>query len=75
MVDDPVKHRMAEVLRVVRDGTNHAHLEIDGEPFPFFTVDGYTVHPVRGKPPHVLVSIAAHRVEVVDTDGTVTDDD
>jgi hypothetical protein len=64
---------MAKLLRVVREGTDHAHLEIDGEPFPFFTVDGFTVHPERGKPPCVSVTIAADCVEVLDSGGTGTD--
>lgn len=59
-------HRMAKVLRVVKNGTGPAVLEIDGALFPFFTVDGFTVHPQRAQLPSVSVTIVADRVEVVD---------
>lgn len=69
MAPDPVQHRMAKLIRVVRDGTDHAHLEIDGEVFPFFTAEGFTVHPERGKLPSVSTVIVAERVEVIDAGG------
>jgi hypothetical protein len=60
-------YKIAKTLRVVREGAGAAsRLYIDGEPFDFATVDGYTVHPRRGEMPGVTVTIAAWRVELVD---------
>jgi hypothetical protein len=60
-------HRIAKTLRVVREGAGGAsRLYIDGEPFDYATVDGFTVHPKRGEMPGVTVTIAAWRVELVD---------
>jgi hypothetical protein len=60
-------YKIAKTLRVVREGAGGAsRLYIDGEPFDYATVDGYTVHPRRGEMPGVTVTIAAWRVELVD---------
>lgn len=60
-------YRIAKTLRVVREGTGAAsRLYIDGEPFDYATVDGFSVHPRRGEMPGVTVTIAAWRVELVD---------
>jgi hypothetical protein len=60
-------HRIAKTLRVVREDTGGAsRLYIDGEPFDYATVDGFTVHPKRNEMPGVTVTIAAWRVELVD---------
>lgn len=60
-------YKIAKTLRVVREGTGRAsRLFIDGEPFDYATVDGFTVHPRRGEMPGVTVTIAAWRVELVD---------
>lgn len=59
-------HKIAKTLRVVRNGTGHSHLYIDGELFPYATVDGFSVHPRKGEMPGVTVTIAAYRVEVCD---------
>lgn len=62
--------QVAGVLRVIREGhAGPARLEIDGVPFPFATVDGFSVHPAKGRIPSVTVSIAAWRVELVDDIG------
>jgi hypothetical protein len=67
--------RIAKVLRVVKNGTAAARLEIDGELFEFATVDGFTVHPQRNQMPSVTLTIAANRVELVDDmDTTETDE-
>ena len=42
------EYKIAKTLRVVREGTGHARLYIDGEPFDYATVDGFTVHPRAG---------------------------
>ena len=60
-------YKIAKTLRVVREGPGRpARLYIDGEPFGYATVDGFTVHPERGEMPGVAVTIAAWRVELVD---------
>lgn len=60
-------YRIAKTLRVVREGPGQAaRLFIDGEPFDYATIDGFTVHPRRGDMPGVTVTIAAWRVELVD---------
>lgn len=59
--------KIAKVLQVVNEGGHHAQLYIDGELFPWATVEGFTVHAgKRAQIPAVHVSIAAYRVEVVD---------
>jgi hypothetical protein len=61
------EYKIAKTLKVVREGTGRAaRLFIDGEPFDYATVDGFTVHPKRGEMPGVTVTIAAWRVELVD---------
>ena len=60
------EYKIAKTLRVVREGSGHARLYIDGEPFDYASVDGFTVHPKRNEMPGVTVTIAAWRVEVVD---------
>jgi hypothetical protein len=61
------EYKIAKTLRVVREGTGHAsRLYIDGVPFDYATVDGFSVHPKRGEMPGVTVTIAAWRVELVD---------
>jgi len=61
------EYKIAKTLRVVREGTGRAaRLFIDGEPFDYATVDGFSVHPKRGEMPGVTVTIAAWRVELVD---------
>lgn len=63
-------YKIAKTLRVVREGTGGAaRLFIDGEPFDYATVDGFSVHPRRGEMPGVTVTIAAWRVELVDDAG------
>lgn len=60
-------YKIAKTLRVVREGSGGAaRLFIDGEPFDYATVDGFTVHPKRNEMPGVTVTIAAWRVELVD---------
>lgn len=60
--------KIAKSLRVIRDTLGSAaRLEIDGELFPFATVDGFSVHPKRGQMPSVTVSIAAESVELLDS--------
>lgn len=55
-------------LRVVRDNPGAAaRLYIDGELFPHATIDGFAVHPQRGRLPSVSVSIAAQSVIVEDS--------
>jgi hypothetical protein len=66
----PQAARVAKVLRVIRERPGGpARLEIDGEPFPYATLDGFTVHPKRAELPGVTLAIAAWRVEVVDDAG------
>jgi hypothetical protein len=62
----PAGYAIAKTLRVVREGSGHARLYIDGEYFEYATVDGFTVHPKRNEIPGVTVTIAAWRVELVD---------
>ena len=59
-------YKIAKVLRVVREGSGHARLYIDGEHFEYATVGGFTVHPQRNEMPGVTVTIAAWRVELAD---------
>lgn len=60
--------RIPKQLRVVRDKAGGAaRLYIDGELFPFATVDGFTVHPQKTQMPCVSVSIAAWSVVVEDS--------
>ena len=54
--------KVAQRLQVVREGSTPARLYIDGVLFPYATVDGFSVHPHRGKMPGVTVTIAAWRV-------------
>lgn len=69
----PADIRIANTLRVIRDRPGApARLEIDGELFPYGTLDGFTVHPRRGELPGVALSIVAWRVEVVDDAGAST---
>ena len=58
--------KIAQLLQVVREGTAPVRLYIDGVLFPYATVDGFSVHPHRGKMPGVTVTIAGWRVEVID---------
>lgn len=58
--------KIARRLQVVREGSTPARLYIDGVLFPYATVDGFTVHPHRGRMPGVTVTIAGCRVEVTD---------
>jgi len=61
----PVK--VAKELRVVRQGTSAARLYINGELFPFATVDGFKVGPTgRAVPPTVSLTLIADRVELID---------
>jgi hypothetical protein len=61
------EHKVAKTLKVVREGPGRAaRLFIDGEPFDYATVDGFSVHPKRGEMPGVTLTIAAWRVELVD---------
>jgi hypothetical protein len=59
-------YKIAKTLRVVRHGNGGSKLYIDGVPFDYATVDGFSVHPKRGEMPGVTVTIAAWRVELVD---------
>jgi hypothetical protein len=59
--------RMAKLIRVVRTRAGAASfMEIDGEVFPYFTADGFTVHPQRNQMPSVTFTVLANRVEVID---------
>jgi hypothetical protein len=61
------EYKIAKTLKVVREGPGRAaRLFIDGEPFDYATVDGFSVHPKRNEMPGVTVTIAAWRVELVD---------
>jgi hypothetical protein len=62
-----VTAKIAHVLRVERDKPGSpARLYIDGELFPYATIDGFTVHPQRNEMPGVTVTIAGWRVELTD---------
>jgi len=64
---DPPPHRMARELKIVRTGPGKAaSLYIDGELFPYFTSDGYGVHPRRNELPQVNFTMVAERVIVID---------
>lgn len=60
--------RMAKTIKIIRlgHGIGQPIMVIDGEEFPFYTVDGYHVDVTRAETPCVTVSIAAERVEIVD---------
>lgn len=59
--------RVAKTLRVERTRAGGpARLYIDGELFPYATVDGFAVHPRKNELPGVTLTIAAWRVELVD---------
>lgn len=60
--------KIPKELRVVRASLNRpARLYIDGELFPYATSEGFTVSPRRNEMPGVSLTIAADRVEVVDS--------
>ena len=62
--------KVAQTLRVERSRAGgHALLYIDGELFPYGTVDGFSVHPRKNELPGVTLTIAAWRVEVCDDVG------
>jgi hypothetical protein len=62
-----VSVKIAKVLLVVREKVGEpARLYIDGELFPYATVDGFTVNPQRNQMPCVTLTIAAWRVELED---------
>lgn len=59
---------MAKSIKVVRAGVGQGQpvMVIDGNEFPYFTVDGYHLNVTREGCPCVTLSIAAERVEVID---------
>jgi hypothetical protein len=58
--------RIAKELRVERTGLGAARLYIDGELFPYATVEGFTVAPRRGEAPGVSLTIIGASVHVTD---------
>jgi hypothetical protein len=60
-------YTLPSLLRVVRDGGGVAVLYIDGERFPYHTVDGFHTDVNRREIPHVTLSIAAEKVEIVNS--------
>lgn len=55
-----------ELKIVRRKGEKSARLYIDGEYFPFATVDGFSTHPQKNQMPCVIVSLVAWTVKVED---------
>lgn len=73
----PGPHRMAREVRIVRDGIGKAaRMYIDGELFPYYTSDGYGLHPKRAELPSVSFTLVAERVIVTDqVDATAAGED
>jgi hypothetical protein len=64
---DDRRYRLAHEMRIVRSpGQPHAELWIDGEPFPWYTSDGYHVDFQRGDIPNVTLTIRAETLFVED---------
>lgn len=66
---------LAKSLIVVQERAGAAKLFIDGEPFPYATLDGFSVHPKRGNAPGVSCTLYADRVELISTMDGVTKDE
>lgn len=61
--------RLAKELRIVMcPNLGAGRLYIDGELFPYFTVDGFTTHLRRAQPRGVTLTIAAESVVVIEDD-------
>jgi hypothetical protein len=58
--------RMAKHIQVVRDPGGAAKCYIDGEMFPFYTTNGFTVHSERKHAPEVTFTVVAEGVELRD---------
>jgi hypothetical protein len=61
------EYKLPSLLRVVRNGGGVAVLYIDGERFPYNTVDGFHTDVNRREIPYVTLSIAAEKVEIIDS--------
>jgi hypothetical protein len=65
--DGLARHRMAKEIRIERHGFGQlARLYIDGQLFPYYTSDGFGVHPRRGEMPQVDFTVVAEAVLVTD---------
>lgn len=65
---DEHTHRMAKSIEIVRGPGEHADLFIDGELFPYYTRDGFTVGSImKAEAPAVTLTIVAEVVNVRDS--------
>ena len=67
---DGSRIKVADELVVRRYGPGQAaRLYINGELFPWGTIDGFHINPRRAETPSVTLTIAALKVEVIDDIG------